>query len=181
MLISESLQYHIDNNIKISENIFRYGSSAYLMLINEVRELYNNNNILEDLHDDDLFIINTDAGKYGYFEGRKVLLDLPFILDDDYVNEAEYKNKKVKLNRPFRLKNKNKKFGVYVKNDKGNVILVKFGDPNMKVKNYDKFRAASFRARHKCHLKKDKTTAGYWACNIGRYRKLLGLSSSSVW
>lgn len=179
-MISESLQYHIDNNINLCETIFRYGSNAHLSLINEIRILYSEC-ILSNISDDDLHIIGTDAGHYGFYENKKVLLDLPFYLDDDYVNEAKYKNREVKLNKPFRLKNKNKKFGVYVKNDKGNVILVKFGDPNMKVKNYDKFRAAAFRARHQCDLKKDRTTAGYWSCNIGRYRKLLGLSSSSVW
>lgn len=180
MYISESVSYHLDNNLSLSETIFRYGSTAHLNLINEYRELYNNNFLL-NISEDDKHIINTDAGTIGLYGGRKVLLDLPFILDDDYVNEAKYRGREVDLNKPFRLKNKNKKFGVYVKNDKGNVILVKFGDPNMKVKNYDKFRAASFKARHKCHLKKDRTKAGYWACNIGRYRKLLGLSSNSVW
>ncbi len=70
---------------------------------------------------------------------------------------------------------------VYVKNEKGNVIKVTFGDPNSRVKNSDKEKAKSFQARHNCKDKKDKTTPGYRSCNLGRYSKLLGLSSSNPW
>lgn len=78
----------------------------------------------------------------------------------------EQKNKDKPLNKPFRLSNDKKKFGVYVKNDKGNVILVKFGDPNMEIKRDDDERRKAFRARHKCDQKKDKTSAGYWSCKM---------------
>ena len=81
------------------------------------------------------------------------------------ITEAEYQGRKVKLNDPFRLPTgSDRKFGVYVKNKKGNVIQVKFGDPNMEIKRDDPGRRASFRARHNCDQKKDKTTAGYWSC-----------------
>jgi hypothetical protein len=87
-------------------------------------------------------------------------------LKDYLLLEAEYKGKKVKLEDPFRLKNDNKKFGVYVKNEKGNVILVKFGDPNMEIKRDDPERLKAFRSRHNCSDKKDKTTPGYWSCKF---------------
>ena len=58
---------------------------------------------------------------------------------------------------------------------------VTFGDPKLRVKNANKGAAKSFRARHKCSQKKDRTTAGYWSCNVGRYAKQLGLSSSNSW
>jgi hypothetical protein len=78
---------------------------------------------------------------------------------------AEYKGKTIQLEKPFRLpKGSKKKFGVYVKNDKGNVIQVKFGDPNMSIKRDDPKRRKSFMARHQCSTKKDKTTPGYWSC-----------------
>ena len=48
---------------------------------------------------------------------------------------AEYKGRKVKLNKPFRTSGERRKFGVYVKSKKtGNVKLVRFGDPSMKIK-----------------------------------------------
>jgi len=84
----------------------------------------------------------------------------------EYLSEAEYEGKKVKLNDPFRLKNDSKKFGVYVKSDKGNVVQVKFGDPNMEIRRDDDEARKSFRARHNCDEKKDMTTAGYWSCKM---------------
>jgi hypothetical protein len=79
---------------------------------------------------------------------------------------AKEKSKKT-LNKPFRLpKGEKKKFGVYVKNKKGNTVMVKFGDPNMEIKRDDPERKKAFRARHKCDQKKDKTKAGYWSCRL---------------
>ena len=94
----------------------------------------------------------------------------------DYIPEAEYRGKKVQLNKPKR--GGSKKFYVYVKNKKGNVVKVSFGDSNLSVKLKQKGARASFAARHKCAQKKDKTKAGYWSCNIGRYWKSLGGSSN---
>jgi hypothetical protein len=93
-----------------------------------------------------------------------------------YMNEAEYQGKKVSLNKPKR--GGSKKFYVYVKSDKGNVKKVSFGDTGLSVKFKQKGARASFAARHKCSTKKDKTKAGYWSCNIGRYWKSLGGSSN---
>lgn len=75
-------------------------------------------------------------------------------------------SKKEPLNKPIRTPGERKKFKVYVKNDKGNVVTVRFGDPNMTIKKEDDARRKSFRARHKCDQKKDKTTAGYWSCKM---------------
>lgn len=71
------------------------------------------------------------------------------------------------LNKPFRLpKGSPKKFGVYVKNDKGNVVLVKFGDPNMSIKRDDPERRKSYRARHNCDNPGPKWKANYWSCKM---------------
>jgi len=120
------------------------------------------------------------------FEKIKNSKKIQEVVGEDYdwresLSEAKYHGKTVKLNKPFRTPGGPKKFGVYVKNKKGNVIKVGFGDPNLRVKNYNPKRAKSFRARHKCNTKKDRTTPGWWSCNISRYKKALGLSSSRTW
>ena len=79
------------------------------------------------------------------------------------VTEKDDKSGK-ELNNP--TKGDVKKYKVYVKNDKGNVVKVEFGDPNMQIKRDDPARRKAFRARHNCDQKKDKTTAGYWSCKF---------------
>jgi hypothetical protein len=82
-----------------------------------------------------------------------------------YVGRAsEYQGKKVTLNKPFRTPDGPKKFSVYVKNDKGNVVKVNFGDPNMKIKKNIPERRKSFRARHNCDNPGPKWKARYWSC-----------------
>jgi len=94
-----------------------------------------------------------------------------------YMNEAEYQGKKVQLNKPKR--GGSKKFYVYVRDPKTkNVKKVSFGDTGLSVKLKKRGARASFAARHKCAQKKDKTKAGYWSCNIGRYWKSLGGGSN---
>ena len=88
---------------------------------------------------------------------------------DEYFNievasAAEYQGRKVTLNKPFRTPDGPKKSAVYVKNQSGKVIIVRFGDPNMSIKKNIPARRKSFRARHKCDQAKDKTTPRYWAC-----------------
>ena len=76
--------------------------------------------------------------------------------------EAEYQGRKVKLNKPMR--GDVKKFKVYVKNPKGNVVKVNFGDPNMRIKKSNPARRKSFRARHNCDNPGPKHKARYWSC-----------------
>jgi len=87
-------------------------------------------------------------------------------LDEELeITEAEYQGKKVKLNDPVR--GGSKKFYVYVKNNKGNVIKVSFGDTTgLSIKRDDPERRKNFRARHNCDTAKDKTTARYWSCRM---------------
>lgn len=89
------------------------------------------------------------------------------------IHEAEHHGKKVDLNSPKR--GGSKKFYVYVKSDAGNVKKISFGDTSgltSKIKNVKARKA--FSARHRCDTKKDKTKAGYWACNLPRYWDKLG-------
>lgn len=85
-------------------------------------------------------------------------------LRESTLTEAEYQGRTVTLNKPSR--GDVAKYKVYVTNDKGNVIKVNFGDKNMSIKRDNPDRKKSFRARHKCDQKKDKTTAGYWSCKM---------------
>ena len=77
---------------------------------------------------------------------------------------AKYQGKTVTLNKPFRTPSGPKKFSVYVKNDKGNVVKVNFGDPNMRIKDNIPGRRKNFRARHNCENPGPKTKARYWSC-----------------
>jgi hypothetical protein len=87
--------------------------------------------------------------------------------DKDMIKEeAEYQGKKVKLNDPFRSSDGKKKFYVYVKNEKGNVIKLGFGDPNMEIKRDDPERRKSYRARHNCDNPGPKWKANYWSCKM---------------
>ena len=80
----------------------------------------------------------------------------------EYISEAENKGRQVKLGKP--TKGDVKKSKVYVKNEKGNVVKVEFGDPNMKIKKNIPARRKSFRARHNCDNPGPKTKARYWSC-----------------
>lgn len=178
--VSDNLKYHIENEIPIHESVFRMGSKSWLDLINECRNLLKKG--LIEVGENDMGILTSDAGKTEIFEGELVFLDIPFLdLEPTIIQEAKHRGKNVKLNKPFRTPGGPKKFAVYVKTPGGGVKKVTFGDPNLRVRNRNKKAAKSFRARHKCDQKKDRTTAGYWSCNVSRYRKQLGLSSSRSW
>jgi hypothetical protein len=82
-----------------------------------------------------------------------------------YVGRAsEYQGRKVTLNKPFRTPDGPKKTSVYVKNEKGNVVKVNFGDPDMKIKKNIPERRKNFRARHNCDNPGPKWKARYWSC-----------------
>lgn len=84
------------------------------------------------------------------------------------------------LNKPFRLpKGSNKKFGVYVKNNKGNIVVVKFGDPNMEIKRDNPDRRKNFRARHQCDTNVGpKWKARYWSCKFWSKKPVSSLASN---
>lgn len=192
---SKGLMYMVENKIPLTENIYRPFSDEYFNLINETRDLFKKG--LVELCADDMWILSTNVGETAIYEGDQVWLDIPFLVEEEWdedhaldmvlndmvedLNEAEYRGRNVKLNSPFRTPGGPKKFAVYVKNKKGNVIKVTFGDPNLRVRNNNPGARKSFRARHKCDQKKDRTKAGYWSCNVARYRKQLGIKSSSPW
>ena len=138
--ISQSVHYHIENNIPFAENIYRVHSEEFYKLFNEARSLYSEG-LLTELNDWDKQLLETDIGEFGLYENQKVPLDCPIQEEDEKdppLNSwGDTTGLKVKLNNPEARK--------------------------------------SFAARHNCADKKDKTKAGYWACNLPRYAKSLGL------
>ena len=169
-----TLQYHLDNNLTLSECVYRYSSDSFIQLFAEARQAFRDGKIV--LSEQDILLLElTDIGEYGEYEGKKVPLDLPMV--DEELDEAEYRGKDVPLNKPKR--GGSKKFYVYTKNKKGNVVKVSFGGTTgLNVKIDEPGARSSFAARHQCDKKKDKTKPGYWACNIGRYWKSLGGSKN---
>ena len=82
----------------------------------------------------------------------------------EVTEKAEYDGRPVDLNNPTR--GDVKKYKVYVKNEKGNVVKIEFGDPNMEIKRDDPGRRKSFRARHNCDNPGPKYKARYWSCKF---------------
>jgi|TARA_B110000046_G_scaffold101112_1_gene108606 hypothetical protein len=88
------------------------------------------------------------------------------------INEAEYQGRKVKLGKPTR--GDVKKFKVYVKNPKGNVVKVNFGhggtsakkagEKTMQIQKDIPSRKKAFRARHNCDTPGPRHKARYWSC-----------------
>lgn len=167
MKINEGIIYNVDNSIPLHKNPYRYGSIKFFEYFNHLRKLK-----LESVSDELGYFLKSDIGKVGTYKGESVLLDFPIL------QEAEYQGKKVELNKPKR--GGSKKFYVYVKNKKGNVIKVAFGAKGgggkLAVKLKDPKARKAFSDRHDCPNKKDKTKAGYWSCALPRYAKSLGLS-----
>jgi len=172
--VSKGLEFHLNNNIPLTENIYRPHSKKFFDLVNEVRELYKNNQI--ELTEEEVEIIDTDLGqKVKLSNGKEVYLDIP--LSEEFINEAEYNGKKVEIGKPRRNTGGGKKYVVYVKNPStGRVKKISFGDVKggltAKVSN-PKARKA-FASRHNCKDKKDRMTAGYWACRLNRFGHLWG-------
>ena len=174
VIMTENMKYHVENRIPISENMFRYGSNAFLDMWAETRYLYSRNAIHVNDTDKEI-LVETDLGEFGIYEGKKVPLDL--LMEEIELEEAE-KKKQPALNKPHR--GGSKKFYVYVRNPKTKKIKkVSFGDTSglsAKINNPTARRA--FAKRHDCANKKDKTKASYWSCRLPRYAKLLGIKSN---
>lgn len=177
LLISEGLAYHLDNSIDLNENIYRPQSVNFIALFTEARQLLNKG--LLSLGDEDTwYLTETDLGLTGTYKGITVPLDYPMTVEFLLEAKAKAKKKTPELNKPKR--GGSKKFYVFVRNPKtGGIKKVSFGDTTgLSAKINNPAARKSFAARHKCAQKKDKTQAGYWACRLPRYAKLLGLKSN---
>jgi hypothetical protein len=174
-ILSENLRYHVDKQLPLTKNTFRYGSESFLNLWAEARSLY----LREIIHvneDDKEILTETDLGNYGMYENQRVPLDL-LLLENEEIEEAEGKKKTPPIGKPKR--GGSKKFYVYVRKPGGGVKKISFGDTtglSAKISN-PKARKA-FAARHDCKNKTDRTKASYWSCRLPRYASLLGLKGS---
>jgi hypothetical protein len=178
IIFTEGLAYHLENDIPLNECVYRPGSDAFFSLIREMRDLafigeYSPTPL------ESYYLFETEIGEFGFYEGKRVPLDWPFM--PDVLEEAEYKGRDVNLSKPQRSPGP-KKYRVYVKNKQGKVIKVEFGDEKggLTAKIGDPKARASFAARHNCEQKKDKTKPGYWACRLPRYAEQLGLKKVSA-
>lgn len=162
IMATEAIFYAKENNLSLHE-IYRPHSDMYYQIFETARELD------AQVDGTDKYLLEeTDIGEWERYDGEFVPLDIPLV--ENWIDEE----KDVELGKPKR--GGSKKFYVYVKNDKGNVIKVSFGDTSgLKAKINDKDAAKSFAARHQCDTKKDRTTPGYWACRLPMYAKELGL------
>ena len=165
--ISEELEYHINENLTLTNNDFTVYSKRYFDLINEVRDLWMRD--LIHLNEQDEQIVMSDIGKIALFEGEIVYLDAPIEDEVEDLFEAKYKGRTVTLNKP--MQGDVKKFKVFVKNEKGNVIKFNFGFGGtsakgkvMRIKKSNPERRKNFRARHNCDNPGPKTKARYWSC-----------------
>jgi hypothetical protein len=178
--INEHIRYHIQNELGISDSIFRIGSDAYLDFVNEMRTLYSEGKI--QVSEDDQFILEKlFTGKKGTWKNPKtekketVTLDDPRLLNDpdDWHLYQVY--------RPAKSGEKDKDTGL------PKVVEIRFGTktasdkPDVREIHQDPSRRSAFLARHNCKEKKDEWASGWWSCNIHLFYKQLGLKTADPW
>ena len=161
VMISEGLQYNLDNEIPLNENVYRYGSEEYFNLINEVRSLYKEGNIDLSLLDEEL--VRQSIGDKGEYEGKEVWLNFP--MEEVRLYEAKHNGREVSLNSPKKSGSQNYVYVTGCLKDKSKVKKITYGSA-MKDKLKDPDRRKAFAARHGCEglSLKDKCTKKYWAC-----------------
>ena len=149
LVVSVPLNAHIDSN-----NVDQFVNEVANKLFDKG---YNNFDIELSLNENQLLDEETYDGNDFY----EAYGDLWFN-EDEELDEAEYQGRKVKLGKP--MQGDVKKFKVYVKNPKGNVVKVNFGDPDMRIKKSNPARRKSFRARHNCDNPGPRHKARFWSC-----------------
>lgn len=182
--LEEAVEYHRSADVGFDRNIFRPGSTNFFALFRRARALYQEGNYIPG-SEDELELLESDVGRFAFYNGQLVPLDYPIECgNEEHLNEAEYKGKKVELNKPKRGSD-----GAYVyvnsgKKDKDGKIKVKkvsFGSsmPDaMGDSEEHRKRRKSYGNRHNCADKKDKTQAGYWSC---RATKFFGRDIAGWW
>ena len=174
----EGLNESLDSKIFPEKNVFESDQGASVIQIPLPRELseeesdeYANrlaNYLWENGFDDFDIEISTgedqELDEITYDDDDEFFEDygVMWFNEDDLVDEAEYQGRKVPLGKP--MQGDVKKFKVYVKNPKGNVVKVNFGDKKSKIKKSNPARRRSFRARHNCDNPGPRHKARYWSC-----------------
>ena len=151
-LITTKLRENIEIDRRLKSKILRvianydYGTLLYKEAIRRItREVFGAANERSPKHQEVIKQFYPDPDK------RRIL-------------EAEYRGRKVSLGKPFLTPDGSKKRSVYVKNAKGNVVKVNFGDKKLRIKKSNPKRRKSFRARHNCANPGPRWRARYWSC-----------------
>ena len=155
VIINESGEVFEIDAIEINEGIYK---------------VYMTSDTHEELSED--FTSDTTMGLVNNFK------DIDCVEYDEVLELHEDTNKKVKLNKI--MQGDVKKYKVYVKNDKGNVVKVNFGDPNMEIKRDNPERRKNFRARHNCDTPGPRWKAKYWACKTWSNKSVTALLKENV-
>ena len=184
--ITEALVFHITSDVGLDQNIFRPGSTKFFEVFREARKLYEQGLYTPKSFEELELLEDMDIGEFAIYEGKLVPLDYPILEGSEYhLNEAEYKGRKVELNKPKR--GEGGRAYVYVnsgkKDSKGKIKVkkVSFGSSMgdaMGSSEAHRKRRINYGKRHNCGEKKDKTKAGYWSC---RATKFFGRSISGWW
>jgi hypothetical protein len=187
--LQEAIDYHVNNKISFTENVFRPGSDKFFELISEAKTLYQRGEYIpKDEWEEDM--LNSNIGEIAEFEGKLVVLDYPIeegleeacwsgytqkgmkkkgnkmVPNCVPVNEADDPTKGKGVGKPWREGGGG---AVYVRTPKGNIVKIRFSQSGMKKRYMDPAATRSFIARHRCLTNKDKTSASYWACRWPRY------------
>lgn len=157
--ISEAVEYHLTNNIPISENVFRPGSDKFFELMLESKKLFSEGKY-SPIDDYEADMLRGDIGEFAEYNGELVPLDFPFLEE-----ESSDPTKGKGIGKPWREGGGG---AVYVK-DGDKVKKVRFSQSGMEKKYNDPARLKSFMARHNCLGNTDKTGAAYWACRWPRF------------
>jgi len=175
-VIEEAMLYHLDAGVGIDRNIFRPGSTAFFDLFREARRRFYEGTYNPSSPEEYELLEDLDIGEFAIYEGQLVPLDYPIEGgNEEHLREAEYKGKKVELNKPIQG---SPKAYVYVNSGKKNkdgtirVKKVSFGSsmPDAMGDNpTHKKRRKSFGDRHNCADKDDKTAPGYWSCRATKF------------
>jgi hypothetical protein len=185
--LEEAIQYHVENKISFTENVFRPGSEMFFEMISEAKKLYKEGKYTPtDEYEVDM--LNSDIGEIAEYEGQAVVLDYPIEegLEECWtgytqrgmkkkgdkmvpncvpVNEADDPTGGKGIGKPFRS---NGGGAVYVRVGDG-VRKINFSQSGMTKKFNDPAATRSFVARHHCLSNKDKTSRSYWACRWPRF------------
>ena len=193
--VKEAVEYHMENKISFTENVFRPGSEMFFEMIAEAKKLYKEGKYTPaDKFEIDL--LESDIGEIAEFEGQQVVLDYPIEegLEECWkgyvqrglkkkgdrmvpncvpVNEEDKTDGKG-IGKPWREGGGG---AVYVRTGDGGIKKVRFSQSGMAKKFNDPGATKSFVARHHCLTNKDKTSASYWACRYPRFFS----NSGKIW
>ena len=192
--LKEAVEFHLENQISFTENVFRPGSDMFFQMIDEAKRLYKEGKYTPaDEYEIDM--LNSDIGEVAEFEGQTVVLDFPIEegLEECWSGYTQKGMKKkgdkmvpncVPVNEEDKTNGKG--IGKPWQEGGGGAVYVKVGDSvrkisfsksGMKKKYMDPAATRSFVARHHCLTNKDKTSASYWACRWPRFFS----NSGKIW